>query len=194
MSGRPYALGHVVIYAYDEETGIYESVRIDDESKAILMINTDHYEVHQGNMYSITYLQPHGSELANDASVEILFVVGAKEAHLESKLSTGGDFEIRLFEGTTVSAAGAAIPSFNRNRESAKTATATVTSAPTVTGDGTELAARFVPGGTGGLTPGESVRTGTEIILAPNTNYLFRVTNRAGTAQQFGLKLEWYEV
>lgn len=194
--GRPYAKGHVVIYAYDADDGQFYAAQRDHLLGNLVVTDSPHHEVHEGRAFAACYLQPHASLLADDGSLDFLIAVGELEAHVEWRLSAGGDFELHHFEGTEVTDAGTEVTAHNRRRASTRTPTTAVTHTPTISDDGTLLSSVFIAGGAGlgpGTTQGGAVRPGLETILAPSTTYLLRATNRAGSAQQFSIEIEWYE-
>lgn len=96
-----------------------------------------------------------------------------------------------MYEGTTVSANGTTVIPLNMNRTSLAKAVAVLTHAPTVTAVGTEIDYQLVTGNrtVGGV--GESGRV--EFLLAPDTNYLFRLINSSGVANTLGYTMEWNE-
>jgi hypothetical protein len=131
---------------------------------------------------------------------DYLIIVGDEEMHLQKiGLTTErGNIDILAYEGTTVSDDGTALPSFNQNRQSALTPDGVIYTGPTVTGVGTLVHTNwFPPTATGtGLSAegfvGES--NGEEWILAPNTNYLIRITNNSGAEIDYRHEWQWYEV
>lgn len=156
------------------------------------VISTDvvHQRIHQGIMFGATV---YDAALANAADLELLLQVGAGVAHARLVGRIGGDGELRLFEGTTFSSAGSAVASVNRNRTKSITSTVTVTSAPTITDDGTELETQLIPGGSGFLLSGGGEGpVFEEVILAPSTNYLLRLTNISGGNQPANLAVDYY--
>lgn len=167
-----------------------------DLTDALVIISYPHHEVHAGSMFEVTYKAPDGAPLADDATIAFLLRTGAKFDHLVFGTNAGGDAELELLEAPTITDDGAALAELNMNRGSVKVAVTVVTLNPTVTvATGTLLFNDFVPGGSGGNAQGGSgaVRQGTEWILAPNTAYVIRMTNRAGNAQPGALLAQWYE-
>lgn len=165
---------------------------VDVVNEALVMQDEIHANIHRGVMFSGSYFD---LAIADDASIEILFQVDASQsAHLRFGGASGGDAELEIFEGTTFSAAGTAVPTNNRNRLSGNTASTVITHTPTLTGDGTSLMAMYVPGGTGFLfTQGGQSRSFEEWILVPGQDYLMRITNRSGVAQPLSALLDFYE-
>lgn len=165
---------------------------VDESTKGLVAISHYEIDVHQSRRFKASYLQPHGSELANDATHDFLIRVGALGAHATIRLSVGGNCDLLLYEATTVSANGAVLAAISKNRESLGAAQTLMYDGPTITGVGTLLFSWFATGGTrsalGGGSWGE-----TEWILQANTNYLVRITNRSGNAIQLAVSLGWSE-
>lgn len=166
---------------------------VDEYTRGLVSIT--HYEVdtHLSRRFKASYLQPHGSELADDATHDFLIRVGALGAHATFRIAVGGNCELLIYGGTTVSANGAALASISKNREDIGTAQTLLYDGPTVTLAGTLLLSQFVPGGTRGTAVGGGWGE-SPWILAPNTNYLIRITNRAGgSGIQLSVSLGWSE-
>lgn len=135
--------------------------------------------------------------VADAASVEVFIQVGSTKNVIGNAIvSATGAAEFLLFEGTTVSDAGSAVASFNKNRESANTADATVTHTPTTTGDGLQLGEAQVSGSTVNNSAASSiggVQQTTGYVLALDTDYLIRATNVSGGAQDMVVNLLYLE-
>lgn len=156
-------------------------------------VTNGHYQIHAGNAYMVGYVWNEGAEIADDATAQVLIQPSAG-MHLIFGVASGGDAEIRFYKGTTFSAAGTALSTFNKNEFSSNTSGATITHTPTVTDAGTSFPPQFIFGGTGGNAFGVSDGSyDSEIVLSPTTDYLVSVTNRSGVAQVIAISLEWYE-
>ncbi len=83
--------------------------------------------------------------------------------------------------------------SFNKNRISANSAATTVFSAPTVTVLGTQVNFDYIPTSfkTGGVT--DKFTYEDHIVLAPNMNYLFRLTNDSSSAIDIHQHIVFFE-
>lgn len=162
------------------------------------VISEPHLLGHQGKMF-------HASIKVTgilDAGIEnILFKVPAGVfPHLhKTRTNVGaGDVDIVSYEGTTVSADGAAVTVDNTNRNSSNTPDMTIFTGPTITGDGTEIHRLWLPpAGVGigrsaiGLSGAEA---GEEWVLKPATNYLHRLTNNSGSTISAWFEFLFYEV
>ncbi len=158
--------------------------------KRVVGIDTAHNHLHEGEMFQSTYPP---AALANGTSVTFLLKVGALSAsrspHLTLELDSTGETWLYLYEAPTTSADGTPQSVVNKNRNYAAVAAgATVFRAPTVSADGTLLSSWIVGSGE---KSGGSGRESIEWPIAPNTNYLVRMT--AKNANNVCLRMIWYE-
>ena len=149
-----------------------------------------HANTHRGVMFASGY---HDMAVVDDGAIELLIQVGSNSAHTVMSVAVGGDAEAVLFEGTTFSGAGTAVGAANKNRFSSTVAVTTVTHSPTLTGDGTQIASGYIPGGTKNSAGGGTGSSFAEWVLATDTDYLIRLTNRAGNVQPLGIIIDFYE-
>lgn len=164
--------------------------RVDGDGILVVVPVAD-YRVEQGERFKASYVQPHGGELANDASVDFLTQVGACHIHMTARVAVGGDCELLIYEYPTVTANGLVLDEVCKNRDNQGFTEVETWVGPTVTLVGDLLFHWFVPGGTKkdvGQSWGEA-----EWILAPGALYMFRVTNRSGGAIQFSFSIAWSE-
>lgn len=165
-----------------------------DLTGAQAMIDYAHHEIHSGSTYLVSYKSPDGSDVADNGVITFTITTHSKYAHMLFRASCGGDMEAELLEGSTVTAGtGTAMVEYNKNRNSANVATVGVRRGMTIAADGTQIEDEFVAGGTGPFAVGGASSTRAEWILALNTVYVARITNRAGNAQPMSLAIEWYE-
>lgn len=163
-----------------------------DETGGLVATLSEHHAIHEGITYHYSYKSPDASPIADNGTIILGLYVGAKTAHLEFDASGGGDFEGDFYEGATLTG-GTNVTPQNKNRNRSNENTLSIKLNPTVSAAGTFLEAGFIPGGTGPQAAG-GVGTGrTEWELKPSTVYFVRITNRAGTAQPMGIRVEWYE-
>lgn len=178
----------VALFGEDSDGNVQPITKTDAVSNALPVILHAHREIHAGSTFQVSYKTPDASPIADNASLDILVIAGAKSLHIESVASLSGIAEIEIFEFTTVSDNGTALVVQNKNRMSNKANTATAYHTPTVTLTGTRMQNFYLPTLLGTMLPERD-----EWILAPNRNYLFRLTNRNGNAQNGAWLLEWYE-
>lgn len=165
---------------------------IDSHTRALVVVDHSTFSVHEGLRFKASYLVPHGSELANDAILNILITVGAKHIHAVPRLAAGGDCDLLMYKDTTVSNNGTPVGVVAKNQVESIASDVTVFSAPTITGDGSLLWSQFIPGGSGPMSQGGDWSEA-QWILKCNTNYLIRITNRSGAGIQLSFSLGWME-
>jgi hypothetical protein len=183
-----FAEAELVLVPGDGETP--QALLTDDITGALVQIGVVHHEVHEGDTFIVSLAS---TAIANNANIAILLRTGnSRYGHLSWYVSAGGDAEFEFIESPTVTNAGTAMTEFNAKRYSTGTAQITAFHTPTVAG-GTIIIDAIIGGGTGGTSAGGVLRSGAEIILSTNTDYLLRLTNIAGNAQPAGLVIEWYE-
>lgn len=166
---------------------------VDGTDKALVIMDDLHSAVHRGLFYEAFHFD---AAVADDASVSLLVQTPALPAtvHMQFGMAVGGDVEVEIFEGVTISDAGTAVVSRNRNRLSSTVAGTVVTHSPTTTGLGVKVSNFFVPGGTGPVQSlGGQGSTYSEWVLDMGAIYCMRVTNRSGSLTPISLLLTYYE-
>lgn len=170
----------------------YKALKIDADVGGLIVTDHVHHEIHEGEMFTASYVLPHGSELGNDTSFDMLVSTSTKIPHLFGTVSVGGDAEILWYEGTTTTDDGTEITVYNMNRNSSEAPVEDVFYTPTIDTIGTLLQHVFTPGGSGPQAGGGATRNTSEWLLKPSTKYLLRVTNRSGSAYMLSVHFEWY--
>lgn len=166
----------------------------DDITGALVTVSILHRRVHEGITFQASFKNEDASPVADNGNVSILLVTGARFNHLVFRGTAGGDAEALFYEGVTVTDSGTALAAHNMKRYVTTTSLTNAFHTPTVTVAGaTVLHDSLLPGGTGGNSPGGTVRANTEWLLSLNTIYLIRLINRAGNAQPMSLVAQWYE-
>ena len=174
-----------------------------DPSGSLILITHQHSKVHQGAYYNVSH---YFSGVANNASAMLLIKLSANyENHSVIQIGTGGDARLDLYENPNIAANGTSLSITNHNRTLALASPAKVTSStafhtPTIGGSpqdyGTALIPGFVlPGGTkdkGGGAIAEA--SGEQWVWAASNNYLVKVTNQSGSAQDISIDVAFYEV
>ena len=156
------------------------------------MVDVNHLRLHEGRAFKAYRIYPNATKLENGASCSIAVAwASGVYPHLLVDASCGGNAELYIYEGATVSG-GTSFTAVKRNRTSATTSQSAILINPTVTVTGTEIDAELVAGGAGKKSGGGG-SSALEIVLNPLTTYLFTLTNVSGTAQMAELFLEWYE-
>lgn len=180
-------IGSKCIETDTDHTFIFDgSAWIELENVAIV---SEHKRVHLGLMWDITALF---ETVADDAHADLTVTSGSKELHCIYAAASEGNAHIFVYEAPTTSAGSAALVK-NANRVTGDSGAPIAIKAPTVGNVGTRLTEGFIAGGRGGNAGGGGDERGTEIILAPSTKYLFRVTNKKGSNGDIGWALHAYE-
>lgn len=148
-----------------------------------------HHELHEGNSYSSTF----NATLASGAATTFLMNTpsGTVRGHLVISLRSSGESNVKVYEGSTVSALGTAMQETNHRRDSGNIASIVVTRAPTVTGLGSNLEGfEFHVGAS--QTRGGEARGISELVMKPSTLYIINGVSEASN-NDVTLSLDWYE-
>lgn len=78
----------------------------DEVTGAPIIIDSVHHEVHEGEMFHASHTS---ASIADDANLDILLTVGAKEAHATWEVFAGGQVTVSLYEAPTVSGGTASV-------------------------------------------------------------------------------------
>lgn len=152
--------------------------------------STVHEHVHAGKVFDVTHLW---SAVANGASVNLwIDVAASSDAHMFFSVHGTGKGTLTLVENPTISVAGTSKTLINKNRRSSRTSVHSVERDVTYTG-GTTLMDLLVVGGSGGNSQGSETSEHMEWILKPGNTYVLKLTNTAGTAQDFNMQIMHYE-
>lgn len=180
---------HVIL---DNLTGD-QPLLTDDVTGALVIIDTAHHEIHEGETFHVSYKSPDASPIGDNATVAFVLTTPAtKTPHLIFDGACGGDAEMEFYEGSTTTAGTNMTPQ-NKNRLYPNNNTVTVVRDATVSAAGTLIENYLIPGGTGPLANGSIGSSRDEWILKKSTKYTLRLTNRSGGAQPASLRIEWYE-
>lgn len=183
-------------YAWDGY-GRQQAGRIDKFTGGLVTIGEEHWTVHNGVVHQGAHKF---TGVLTATSVDLLLKVPAGVfPHLrEFAVYAGrGDIDVMVYEGTTVSNDGTGVSLVNMNRNSSNVSQSQFFHTPTVTDPGSIIKRVWLPPtSTGtGLSASGIIRSfeGSEWILKPATNYLFRATNNSGATialQMFGILYE----
>lgn len=185
------ANGDVRVVLTSSDTG--QSLPLDEITNALITIDAVHYEIHEGDTFGVSYKNADGAPIADNGTIIFILQTGSKFAHLIASAFTVGDGEIELRENVTITG-GTAMTEHNHKRTSANSATVAVIRDPaTIPNAGTLLEQTLIPGGDAGNSIGSTVSQRNEWILKTNTNYMLRLTNRAGQAKDMSMTAVWYE-
>lgn len=156
----------------------------------IISMEWGHHKVHAGKAFaSDVYFSAVGS----GSSADLLITTGVNEIHLVFEVNGGAELQKLLYEGVTATG-GTPVEAQQMNRSTGyEVASAVLAHTPAVTGTGTAIVNKVVPGGSGGNRSGGTVRSGAERILRANTKYLIRTTNKSTGAVNVSISVEFYE-
>lgn len=158
----------------------------------LITVDVNHVRLHEGRAYIAWNIYPDSAKLASGASADIVLAAApGVTPHVTIAMESSGDADFFVYEGT-VTTGGTSFTPVRRNRNIASTSDVAMVLNPTITSLGTLINQQFVTGGTGKKASGGSSGS-LEYVLAPLTNYLFRLTNVNGTAHTALIELEWYE-
>lgn len=164
------------------------SIPIDDVSGNVPVIDTDHYQLHQGRAYNFSELV----NIGNGSNQDYYFTLtGGAHLRFWTIFANTGPITITLYENPTVSADGTEQTAPNMSRYSTNTTTVTLYKGPTVTGVGTYLESDTLfaakKDGAGSTTDNPL-----EWILKHSNTYLLRINNGSGGATDVHVKIQWY--
>lgn len=184
--------------AFRKNAGNEEKRKFDSYVHAVTVISEPHRLSHDGMVFHASGKQ---LALANAASAEFAMVVPAGSYPHVQRVRLDlerGDIDLLMYEGATLSDNGTPIPTRNVNRNSPNTSLVPIFGAPTITDDGTLFHTHWVPPTGSGVGSSEGIMDvsafGEEWILAPSTNYMWRITNNSGGTLDFRYEFVWYEV
>ena len=181
---------NAVIILGKTENWIESAIRVDDKTRALVLIDTIHHEIHEGELF----YSDNSDVLANGGVVNYLLTTpdSDKAIHLAYVVDGTAVTQIDLYEATD-KAGVASVNVFNANRLSSNPPTMTIKKGLNGgTTYGTLIKTHKSGSATGASSrTSASIRAG-EVILKKNTKYILRVTS--GTADNLtNTKFEWYE-
>ncbi len=196
--GRPKHPGHRIVYGLDGGTqrairvdasgdlliAAIQNQQVDSVTGGLIILNLEDYQILSGRTFASSR-KSQGLTVAS--SREYLLQTGSKYSHLKVNMVSDQKGEAYMFEGTTFSAAGSALPINALNRVSSDSPTVTVTHTPTLTDDGSKMVAAWT-----GLD-GRVLLDAVEWILDKNEDYLIRFTNRGSGPASLSIMIRWYE-
>lgn len=174
----------------DDNSGEFISIAVDEDSNSLVTISEPHAHIHHGHFFTLHY---YNESVADDDNLDIILKTGALEVHAGGVVNSGGDAIVSIQEGVSYTG-GTPLVIFNKNRNSTNTPVTTAFHTPTVTASGVTIFEEYTIGGTYNQSTGANTRNNSEWELKPNTNYLFRTTNKAGLAKIISTNLEFYEL
>lgn len=131
------------------------------------------------------------------SNFDIVMTTGSKPVLIKNRQIsfTGAEVQVSVFKNTVFSA-GTALAIYNLNTAMVAPTVSTAKFAPTISNIGTQTGATTTTYGTpdqGNRAIGTYGLIGTERVLAPNTNYLLRVTNADTSTCKISAYISFYE-
>ena len=161
---------------------------------ALITLDYVHRKIHDGQMF---HTAAYYSSVANNAYADLLVIVGAKDLHVSSVVSTIGDALITRYRNPVVSNNGTLLTycNINDSYDLYVHALTKFYQGPTVVSAGSQMDGTiYVAGGTTGITrTANTIRGNTERVYTKNTTYLYRIQNISGGATKTGYEAEYYE-
>jgi len=156
----------------------------DDESGAIVAVDTNVYGVHNGHIYNVS---EYTATVVLSDMLQYYIDTGAKECHLRYSVAGNKETLIQFHASIAITATnmGSALTSYNNNRGLAadNTASTVVYASGTVTTSGAIVETLFIPGTGGGfVTAGGEARPDAEWQLDANSQYMIRMFPPGATA------------
>jgi len=189
------------LYPYGSGVGEEVRPRVDSSTDTLQFISYSHHEIHSGSTYRV---QNFNDAISSSGTVAIGFDIKSGETKLPHMLWDfvhEGDMTITVLEGVTLTTGtGTDVAPKNSRRDSTNTSVlygvstgalvqGYVTKDPSFTGGSViSLKRNYAAKG-----EGSSGSRRQEVILKPNTSYIFQLTNNEATAQGGQVRLEWYE-
>lgn len=165
--------------------------RVAGSDYAVPIIDINHLRLHEGNAYYAYKSNNKDNKLNNNSHIDIVITSNVGyHAHIRVFAELDGDGEFIVHENVSATGGSIFVP-INRNRISTNTSEVGCLINPTVTINNGAIDEVLILGGT--RSNANSGKTNLEYILKDNVSYLFRLTNKSGSAQQAFMSLEWYE-
>jgi hypothetical protein len=183
-----------LIAGVDHDNGVREIYVTED---GYLVASTEWHDlIHQGKVWTLNFRD---TGVANNGYSYLRGITGAKKLHFIITFGNGGEALVNTYTGTTYTVVGTApdgikLSVFNRNPAESKPLLSTFTYNPTIGVLGAVRGIRAIYGGSGGGAQGStSSEPGIESVIPPNSEFLIRIQNLAGTAESPSIVMEMYE-
>jgi hypothetical protein len=163
----------------------------DTTTAALNTIDYAHHEIHEGN-----HFKGGTQDLDIDTNQTLSYCLTTSDTttwvHYQLTAQATGAVTVELYENPTIETYGAAITTYNRNRNSSNVASATMSLVTNATNNGTKLSSKWI-GGTGFKTSiGDELRADSEFVLKQNEQYLVVLTANADDCK-VSIGADWYE-
>lgn len=160
---------------------------IDNITYAMITIDGEHHELHEGNQF---YIKDFLS-IASSGSTKLLFTTGATEPHLIVIFEGTTGLQVEVYEDSVASDNGSPLTPLNRYRASTNTTDCDAYVGAVITTPGTKIAG-YSKGAA--RVSGGAIRASSELILKANTVYSIVLTNLStSSANIVDFMADWYE-
>jgi len=178
----------VEVRLYDDVNESHGTITTGGSQK---IISKNDHRVAHGQLYSATHIW---YDNAASASSDILFVTDTScYVHLWIDATASGEAELNLYENATTTNDGTEITSYIHNRNNTSEAVSTISYEPGVSSTGTSIASTLISGASGKfITSDGSTKIG-EFVLATDTKYLVRLTDKSADTADCAISLVWGE-
>lgn len=164
----------------------YSPLPIDETTGAAVSLDLEHHEIHEGDSY-VAFYSATGVGVGSNVDVRITAPNTTTRIHFVFEVIGTVEYEVLWCENGNVTS-GTSVTAYNRERNSANTATLVVAHTPSVVSVGTQIDGwRVGLGKTGGEVRGLS-----EWVLTQGYTYLLRVTSQAAS-NNISVHMDWYE-
>lgn len=151
-----------------------------------------HHYIHAGNFFTFSNLW---TSVSDTTSKYILIRTGDRMAHFHTGVGTGGQAEIRFYNGTTVTNNGTQINAINHNRVSDRLSKTKIYKGPTVSSTDSLILVQLVPGSSSAASVSGGTSGGCkEFVLEKNSVYLVNATNTSGSSIKMNIVGSFYEM
>lgn len=163
---------------------------------AVKTIEVSEASANAGKQFNYCYLE---EGIADDGVIEFIVTTGEQEAHLNYKGVSTGVASLYCYESPTTIAGGTSVQPRNINRkyvadnETEGNGTTVLRNPTSIGNDGTELEVDLIPSSAAPFSQGGAGERRPKRILNPNSVYLLRIKNLAGTAQTMALNINFCE-
>ena len=170
-------------------------VDVDPLTKALVIIDNEHREIHEGETYRVTVSET----VASAGSLNLLLETptGSKQIHLTVGVSTANAADVTFYELAEASTGGTAKTPRNANRQHGDSSVVTVKQDVTLNTTNAVILVESHVGSVGTLpsspSPGGDVEDRAEWILAAGTEYCIELDNTAGVDNDSSITFSWYE-
>jgi len=167
-----------------------EFIDLDDlRSSEYTSIDYGHHEIHESEMYTVSY---YWASLADGATALLSGIIPAgMYPHTEFEISAGGNSTFSMIEGGTITG-GTAVTAYNRNRNAATPSVGTLAQhSGTLTG-GSTIYTTYMPGGAKNYATGGGTRAESEWIHKAGATTTWQVVNVSGGAIKVSMEATFY--